>query len=105
MRLIDADALREIYEEWISQLSASDDEGDKRGVETCMHALDDAPSIDAEPVRHGHWTQMLVSSGRPSWQCSVCGRRARGKRENLPYCHCGAKMDWEEKGDEQKCMN
>ena len=53
------------------------------------------PAIDAEPVRHGRWIPMFVSSGRSSWQCSKCGRRARGKRENLPYCHCGAKMDLE----------
>lgn len=95
MRLIDADALKAIYSKWLPQLSRPEDKGSREGVETCILVLDDAPSIDAEPVRHGHWTQMLVSSGRPSWQCSVCGRRARGKRENLPYCHCGAKMDLE----------
>ena len=45
--------------------------------------------------RNGVWIPMTVSSGRDSWKCSICGRRARGKLENLPYCHCGAKM----KGD------
>ncbi len=45
------------------------------------------------PMVHGHWIEQTVSSGRDSWQCSVCGRKARGKRENLPYCHCGAKMN------------
>ncbi len=50
----------------------------------------------AEPKRPtGHWIPMEVSSGRDSWKCSVCGRRARGKLENLPYCHCGAKMEVE----------
>jgi len=43
-------------------------------------------------VKTGRWIPCKVSSGRDSWQCSVCGRRARGKVENLPYCHCGAKM-------------
>lgn len=40
----------------------------------------------------GEWIPMTVSGGRDSWKCSICGRRARGKLENLPYCHCGAKM-------------
>lgn len=41
----------------------------------------------------GKWIQVSVSSGRDSWKCSVCGRRARGKTKNLPYCHCGALME------------
>lgn len=57
--------------------------------------IDSMPAVDAEPVRHGMWESVTVSSGRDSWKCSECGRRARGKRKNLPYCHCGAKMDWE----------
>lgn len=40
----------------------------------------------------GEWIPMIVSSGRDSWKCSVCGRRARGKLSNLPFCHCGADM-------------
>lgn len=46
-----------------------------------------------QPQKVGKWIPMTVSSGRDSWKCSVCGRRARGKIENLPYCHCGAKME------------
>lgn len=49
------------------------------------------------PERKGVWIPMPVSSGRDSWKCSVCGRRARGKRENLPFCHCGADMRKEER--------
>lgn len=51
------------------------------------------PTVEAKEIVHGHWIEKEVSSGRDSWECSVCGRRARGKIENLPYCHCGAKMD------------
>jgi len=46
--------------------------------------------------KFGKWIPMTVSSGRDSWKCSVCGRRARGKIENLPYCHCGVKMEGSE---------
>lgn len=46
-------------------------------------------------VKTAQWIPVTVSSGRDSWECSACGRRARGKLENLPYCHCGAKMEAE----------
>lgn len=53
--------------------------------------IKEQPSADTE--RHAHWIKNTVSSGQNSWTCSKCGRRARGKKENLPYCHCGCKMD------------
>ena len=51
----------------------------------------DMPTADTE--RHAQRIKNEVSSGQDSWTCSECGRRARGKKENLPYCHCGCKMD------------
>ena len=49
-RLIDANALLKIYENWIPQLVGSEDAGDKRGVETCIAVLQDAPTVDAVEV-------------------------------------------------------
>ena len=49
-RLIDANELLKIYEGWIPQLILPEDTGDKRGVETCIKVLQDAPTIDAVPV-------------------------------------------------------
>lgn len=61
--------------------------------------LDSLPSVDAEPVRHGHWIgaedNTFIS---PCYECSVCGRKIKtwAKAEkSAPYCHCGAKMDGE----------
>ena len=51
------------------------------------------PSADVVERKKGKWMPMKVSSGRDAWQCSVCGRRARGKTKNLPFCHCGAEME------------
>ena len=62
-------------------------------IEDMIDAVWDFPPADVTPIVHGHWIEQTVSNGRDSWQCSICGRRARGKRENLPYCHCGAIMD------------
>ena len=47
MRLIDADKLLGIYKKWIPQLSSKEDEGDRRGVETCIAVLEDMPTINA----------------------------------------------------------
>lgn len=90
MRLIDVDALLENEENFVSSTW---------GLAIAISDIDEADVVDAEPVRHGWWEPMRVSSGRNSWRCSECGRRARGKRENLPYCHCGTKMDLEARGE------
>ena len=50
MRLIDADKLLEIYKKWIPQLLSKEDEGDRRGVETCIMVLEDMQTADAVPV-------------------------------------------------------
>lgn len=49
-RLIDADKLLEIYKKWIPQLLSKEDEGDRRGVETCIMVLEDIQTVDAVPV-------------------------------------------------------
>lgn len=49
-------------------------------------AIDDAPTVDAEPVRHGYWE--VDEDG--NIKCSECGHRGVGDN----YCErCGAKMD------------
>lgn len=50
MKTIDADELLKIYKKWIPQLSSKEDEGDRRGVETCIAVLEDMPTVDAVPV-------------------------------------------------------
>lgn len=46
MRAIDADELLKTYKKWIPQLTLPEDEGDKRGVETCIAVLEDAPALE-----------------------------------------------------------
>lgn len=60
----------------------------------------DAPTIDAEPVRHGHWIKMQFNNANFQCTCSVCGGEAihpqfQWYKENIyPYCpSCGAKME------------
>lgn len=48
--------------------------------------IENAPTVDAEPVRHGHW------EWDGDYICSNCGER--GHRNKWNYCpNCGAKMD------------
>ena len=62
-RPTDADKLLEIYKKWIPQLSSKEDEGDRRGVETCIAVLEDMPTMDAVEIvrcrdcKYHYWEQ------------------------------------------------
>lgn len=95
MRLIDADALleklrRDPLFEFVEQYGIS-------GV------IDNAPTIDAVPVRHGKW----IYGNDFHWymaSCSACGYQRRTDIKatgwnQWKYCpNCGAKMDAERRG-------
>jgi len=59
--------------------------------------IDEVPSEDVQPVRHGKWIQLIEYDidSNAVFECSVCGgsdMHARGV--DVPYCwHCGARMD------------
>jgi hypothetical protein len=55
--------------------------------------LMDAPTIDAEPIRHGHW--IFGQTMGHSWmKCSECCVSQGGQTATFTYCpNCGAKMD------------
>lgn len=79
MRLIDADALlqRAVPHGWSTPLWVSD------------IMIKDAPTIDVEPVRHGHW----IHNGFMEVKCSDC-RNVFHELEDTNYCpSCGCKMD------------
>jgi hypothetical protein len=76
-RLIDADKLLEIYKKWIPQLSSKEDEGDRRGVETCISVLEDMQTVDAVPVI----------------RCREC------KYHNKPPCPMRLSFNWTEDND------
>lgn len=103
MRLIDADKLREtMYHE------AFETDTDMQKWESgCWirykmfeNAIENAPTIEAEPIRHGEWAvDTIYPSGVKKFHCSVCGqeRTVHEKYEGVfrqNYCpNCGAKMD------------
>lgn len=69
------------------------------------------PCDDVEPVRHGKWNIRRPRRSALCLVCSVCGRKVDNSDLRLllelgeygaachlyPYCHCGAKMDLEDK--------
>lgn len=90
MRLIDADALpRQIA---IVQRRCFEYGRTRRSEYkevVLVSDIDNAPTIEAEPVRHGRWVRMDDTFTR--WKCSECG--AIEDHDSYAYCHCGAKMD------------
>lgn len=91
MRLIDADALK---------TTASIQRADFNTIETIRQWIDEAPAIDAVPVRHGKWLHPEEGDenyGSVSCSCSVCGWRFNLYEDDIdgaPYCAmCGAKME------------
>lgn len=101
MRVINADALKES----LKKLKA---EGNNRkyvqGLQDAIDGyfpqiIDDEPTIDAEPVRHGRW---IVEKGSGEYAvCSECGGKSGTQWDGVepiplmtPFCpNCGARMD------------
>ncbi len=55
-----------------------------------------APSVEAEPVRHGRWIEKPYLLGTSRF-CSLCGSNYGMPHEVYNFCpNCGAKMDLEE---------
>lgn len=75
-----------------------------RGANKVINFIEEAPTIEAEPMRHGKWK---VLKNYP-WKlqsmfcCSECGKFEHGyayEHEGFNYCpNCGAKMRGENDG-------
>ena len=77
MRLIDADALLERMKRTNRYFNVKFD-------------IEEAPTIEAEPVRHGQW----IEHDDGIFTCSECGN---AESIESYFCrYCGAKMDREE---------
>lgn len=102
MRLVDADALIPMEVHTIVVRKADGNEV----WESVLYAeqIDNAPTIDAEPIRHGRWIKRtkvhpdLPNDSTYNYECSDCSYMdTHGANVEVPYCwHCGAKMDEEE---------
>lgn len=100
MRLIDAEKLAEVLNRYLEaphvQLRNSDvSVGLRMGIKTCLTFLNNANTIEAEPVRHGRW----IDKGEYA-VCTECGGRSGTQYDGVEpvplmvqFCpNCGAKM-------------
>lgn len=98
MRLIDADKFEAVL---ICGTEGHEDTFDD-GICYMLNRIDEAPTIDAEPVKHGHWIDRPTGRyGKMQSWCSVCGEHSGiggiVSNRHKPRCpNCGAKMDEEE---------
>ena len=70
-------------------------------IEYALEDLEDIPSADVAPVRHGHWIKISPAG---IYECSECGKNVMTSDiKAYEYCHgCGAKMDEERKDNGQE---
>ena len=92
MRLIDADKLKRHYAWWGSENA----NGELKERKTDFDVIVDLqPTVEAEPIRHGHWIPHKTMFRTPigtNYDCSVCGEESFYTK----YCpNCGAIMDKE----------
>lgn len=86
-RLIDADVLSKEFDRRCSGDCCNCEED--TNTESGCKIIDEAPTVDAVPVVHGHWEDYLKSGLK--YRCSFCKSRFNTAWEYCP--HCGAKMD------------
>ena len=103
MRLIDADALKVEINDKLEKVEAcaymalrNEVSRLRKGIDA---AIDSAPTIDAEPVRHGRWEDI-----KGAIRCSGCQNTPlydyHGRLVLVAWCPvCGAKM-WKKRGEE-----
>ena len=91
-RYIDADKLKDTlqnlaYDDWNQGVTTSW----ATAYSECAELVDSMPTVDVEPVKHGHW---IPDNAQIADKCSVCGLSVNWERYKTPYCPlCGAKMD------------
>lgn len=96
-RLIDADEILQYLEKQrtFAVVDCKRNNAYGKGMRDAMKIIKEAPTIEAEPVRHGHWINVwdendpnISTFGR----CSKCDEKS--KRPLGRYCRwCGAHMD------------
>lgn len=110
LRLIDAEKLDKDVLRYASRKHAQGKIEEACDILKVRQVIGAAPTIDAKPVRHGRWVPYYepmecfvdvylnteIKDVQVGWICSECGRHEQHSTvEEMPYCHCGAKMDAE----------
>lgn len=95
MRLIDAHALNAAFLDYPKMLTFN---GSFCAVnlDAVLLEIRRTPTIEAEPVRHGRWVNVIAAVIDSTGNCTNCGEEAVWRTRKKPYTicpNCGAKMD------------
>ena len=98
MRLIDADIAEKIMSERYTELAKEYGHYDHytTGYGDALSVIEEAPTIEAEPVRHGRWEFLgpnRLIGDCMCGTCSVCKVRCKYIVNKNICPNCGAKMD------------
>lgn len=88
MRLIDADAL---MEQRVYTVKVGGKFPYEKAYKNMLHDIENAPTIEAAPIIHGHW----IKNELGGYDCSICNATYYCKDNHCGSC--GAKMDEEVK--------
>lgn len=98
-RYIDADFIKTGLKQEFCTACSGDYENNRQCCAACdiaytMNLIDETPTADVEPVRHGRWYEYGEQSYK---RCSICHERYSAPLGVFPpFClNCGAKMDKE----------
>lgn len=103
MRLIDADELKKNFQDELCKgIACAECSMQVEGFCRVERWIDIAPTIEAEPIKHGRWiNEQLASTSGGSYsvvRCSVC--KAQFPMYKTNYCpNCGARMDEQQEVD------
>ena len=89
MRLVDADEVYKVLTDYYHHKTETQHEALKE-------ALSKVPTVDAEPVKHGHWKRTdILFCRQNAVRCSCCGHLTPTYGKVLDsFCRfCGAEMD------------
>ena len=96
-RLIDADVMVEyLRKQLCDNCHEQEDWCDICDYAYLIDEMKKVPTVDAEPVKHGHWIMTnKEKTDRPLPECSRCGWYVtKGGVLDFTYCpNCGCKMD------------
>ena len=102
MWLVDADALKNHLEDLRSYTILGEEslyyDGETNALSVAIQCIDNAPTVDTIPVKHGKWVWFKEIA---SFACSECHQYAWDNCANVmtghyQYCPCcGAKMEVE----------
>lgn len=93
---VEVDVVAQMLYEAFGDKYACNFNGNDEWLEMVKARIAEAHTIDAEPVRHGRWVNMLIAKIDTTGDCTNCGQEAVWRTRNKPYAvcpNCGAKMD------------